>query len=84
MTPYFRQVITDPVDKSALTVEVWTADGRAYCRVGMGPGTGPHVTTSPQTLREWARAMDAACDAFDAARTDTEALRGLGQQGMEL
>ena len=84
MTPYFRQVITDPIDKSALTVEVWTADGHAYCRVGMGPGVGPHVTTSLQTLREWADALLQACDAFDAAQTDTEASRGLGQQGMGL
>ena len=84
MTPYFRQVITDPVDRSALTVEVWTADGRAYARVGMGPGTGPHVTTSPQTLRDWVWLIEQACDAFDAAQTDTEASRGLGQQGMEL
>lgn len=84
MTPYFRQVVTDPVDRSALTVEVWTSGGQAYARVGMGPGAGPHVTTSPQTLREWTSALLHACDAFDAAQTDTEASRGLGQQGMEL
>lgn len=74
MTPLHRAVVTDPVDKSAVTVQVWHDGRRAYASVGVGPGIGPHVTTSPHSFREWADALNHAADVFDAAAADLQAL----------
>lgn len=63
----WRTVTTDPVDRSALTLEVHIGAHGPRARIAVGPGVGPHETTSPAAFRQWLRDMQGAADAFDAA-----------------
>ena len=66
MISLLHTVTTDPVDRSALTCRVWFEGGQVVAGLGVGPGVGPHVTTSPRSFRAWLEAMEVACSVFEA------------------